>query len=108
MASNDDNTPYRFFEPAVRRQSHGDFRENFVSRAAIEAANGLAMGDAVPSPGNLAIEADDNTCSVDDQSSGSADRWFAKLSIAMVWPNRSPVGEVCPWWASNRAACASR
>ena len=51
--------------------------QTFVSRATIDAATGLAVGSALTSPDNLAIDADGNMYIVEDQPGGSADIWFA-------------------------------
>jgi secreted PhoX family phosphatase len=68
--------------------------QTFVSRATIDAATGLAVGNALTSPDNLAIDADGNIYVVEDQPGGSADIWFAKDA------NRDGVAESIARWGS--------
>jgi uncharacterized protein len=68
--------------------------QTFVSRATIDAATGLAVGNALTSPDNLAIDAAGNIYVVEDQPGGSADIWFAKDS------NRDGVAESVARWGS--------
>ncbi|MCY2967135.1 MAG: hypothetical protein NT069_26440 [Planctomycetota bacterium] len=49
----------------------------FVNRNTINAATGLAVGNALTSPDNLAIDSKGNTYIVEDQQGGLADIWFA-------------------------------
>lgn len=50
----------------------------FVSRDTIDIATGVAVGSALASPDNLAIDADGNIYIVEDQPTPSADIWLAK------------------------------
>ena len=68
--------------------------QTFVSRATIDAATGLAVGNALTSPDNLAIDADGNIYIVEDQPGGSADIWFAKDA------DRDGVAESIARWGS--------
>lgn len=49
----------------------------FVGRATIDAATGLAVGDAFTSPDNLAIDADGNLYIVEDSGDGRNNIWLA-------------------------------
>jgi uncharacterized protein len=68
--------------------------QTFVTRATIDAATGLAVGDALTSPDNLAIDADGNIYIIEDQPGGSADIWFATDA------NRDGVAESIARWGS--------
>ena len=68
--------------------------QTFVSRSTLDAATGLAVGDALTSPDNLAIDADGNMYIVEDQPGGVADIWFATDA------NRDGVAESISRWAT--------
>ncbi|MBT9458430.1 MAG: DUF839 domain-containing protein [Burkholderiaceae bacterium] len=68
--------------------------QTFVSRATIDAATGLAVGNALTSPDNLAIDANGNIYIIEDQPGGQADIWFATDA------NRDGVAESVSRWAS--------
>ncbi len=68
--------------------------QTFINRATIDAATGLAVGNALTSPDNLAIDADGNIYVIEDQPGGSADIWFAKDA------NRDGVAESIARWGS--------
>ena len=72
----------------------------FVSRNTIDAATGLAVGSALTSPDNLAIDAAGNIYIIEDQPGGSADIWFATDA------NRDGVAESVSRWASMSTAGA--
>lgn len=66
----------------------------FVDRNTINAATGLAVGNALTSPDNVAIDAQGNIYIVEDQPGGLADIWFATDT------NRDGVAESISRWAS--------
>ena len=66
----------------------------FVSRSTLDAATGLAVGDAFKNPDNLAIDAAGNIYIVEDQPGGLADIWFA------VDADRDGVAERIARWAT--------
>ena len=66
----------------------------FVSRNTIDTATGLAVGNALTSPDNLAIDADGHIYVVEDQPGGVADIWFTTDA------NRDGVAESMSRWAS--------
>lgn len=68
--------------------------QTFVTRATVDAATGLAVGDALTSPDNLAIDADGNIYIIEDQPGGRADIWFAKDA------DRNGVAEWVGRWGS--------
>lgn len=68
--------------------------QTFVSRATLNTATGLAVGNALSSPDNLAIDAAGNLYVVEDQPGGAADIWFATDA------NRDGVAESVSRWAS--------
>ncbi len=49
-----------------------------VTRNTIDEATGLAVGDALTNPDNLAIDAEGNLYIVEDQPGGQADIWFVR------------------------------
>ncbi|HQX57616.1 MAG TPA: DUF839 domain-containing protein [Burkholderiaceae bacterium] len=66
----------------------------FVSRSTIDLATGLAVGNALTSPDNLAIDAAGNIYIVEDQPGGAADIWFANDA------NRDGIAESVARWAT--------
>jgi len=66
----------------------------FVDRNTINAATGLAVGSALTSPDNVAIDASGNIYIIEDQPGGLADIWFATDA------NRDGVAESISRWAS--------
>ena len=66
----------------------------FLSRARIKEAPGLAVGSALTSPDNLAIDAQGNIYVIEDQPGGSADIWFGRDA------DRDGVAESMARWAS--------
>lgn len=68
--------------------------QTFVTRDTMDAATGLAVGEALKSPDNLAIDADGNIYIIEDQPGGLADIWFAKDA------DRNGVAESVARWAS--------
>ena len=66
----------------------------FVNRNTIDRATGLAVGSALTSPDNLAIDADGNIYIIEDQPGGSADIWFATDA------DRDGVAESVSRWAT--------
>jgi secreted PhoX family phosphatase len=74
----------------------------FASRATIDLATGLPVGNAFASPDNLAIDHDGNIYIVEDRSGGSDDDiWFAKDNNADG--DLNDPGEGLARWASNGA-----
>ena len=72
----------------------------FVNRNTIDLATGLAVGNALTSPDNLAIDAAGNIYIVEDQPGGSADIWLANDA------NRDGVAESIARWATLSTAGA--
>jgi len=72
----------------------------FVSRSTIDLATGLAVGTALTSPDNLAIDAAGNIYVVEDQPGGVADIWLANDA------NRDGVAESVARWATLSTAGA--
>jgi len=72
----------------------------FVNRNTIDLATGVAVGSALTSPDNLAIDADGNIYIIEDQPGGSADIWFAADA------NRDGVAESVSRWATMSTAGA--
>ena len=72
----------------------------FVNRNTIDLATGVAVGSALTSPDNLAIDADGNIYIIEDQPGGSADIWFATDA------NRDGVAESVSRWATMSTAGA--
>jgi uncharacterized protein len=72
----------------------------FVNRSTIDEATGLAVGNALTSPDNLAIDADGNIYIIEDQPGGSADIWFARDA------DRNGVAESIGRWATMSTAGA--
>lgn len=68
--------------------------QTFVSRSTIDAATGLAVGNALTNPDNIAIDAAGNIYIVEDQPGGQADIWFA------TDVNRDGVAESISRWAT--------
>lgn len=68
--------------------------QTFISRATINTATGLAVGNALTNPDNLAIDADGNIYVIEDQPGGQADIWFATDA------NRDGVAESVSRWAT--------
>lgn len=66
----------------------------FVSRNTINSATGLAVGTALTSPDNMAIDAAGNMYIIEDQPGGQADIWFATDA------NRDGVAESISRWAT--------
>jgi secreted PhoX family phosphatase len=66
----------------------------FLSRSTIDEASGNAVGTALTSPDNLAIDAQGNIYVIEDQPGGSADIWFGRDA------NRDGVAESMARWAS--------
>ena len=66
----------------------------FLSRSTINEATGLAVGSALTSPDNLAIDAQGNIYVIEDQPGGSADIWFGRDA------DRDGVAESMARWAS--------
>ncbi|SEA47248.1 alkaline phosphatase PhoX [Nitrosospira multiformis] len=66
----------------------------FVSRDTLDQANGTAVGTALASPDNLAIDAAGNIYVIEDQPGGRADIWFAQDA------NHDGVAESLGRWAS--------
>ena len=66
----------------------------FVNRNTLDLGTGLAVGNALTSPDNLAIDAAGNIYIIEDQPGGSADIWFANDA------NRDGVAESVARWAT--------
>ncbi|MBK8766649.1 MAG: DUF839 domain-containing protein [Burkholderiaceae bacterium] len=66
----------------------------FASRSTIDAATGIAVGTALTSPDNLAIDADGHIYIVEDQPGGLADIWMARDD------NQDGIAESLSRWAS--------
>jgi len=66
----------------------------FMTRDTIDEATGLAVGTALTSPDNLAIDAEGNMYVIEDQPGGQADIWFARDA------NNDGVAESVARWAS--------
>lgn len=66
----------------------------FVSRATINAATGLPVGNELTSPDNIAIDAEGNMYIIEDQPGGAADIWFATDA------DRDGVAESIARWAT--------
>jgi uncharacterized protein len=72
----------------------------FVSRSTLDAATGLAVGDAFTNPDNIAIDTAGNIFIVEDQPGGVADIWFASDA------DRDGVADSVARWASLATAGA--
>ena len=72
----------------------------FVNRNTLDLGTGLAVGNALTSPDNLAIDADGNIYIIEDQPGGQADIWFANDA------NRDGVAESVARWATMSTAGA--
>lgn len=66
----------------------------FLGRSTINESTGLAVGNALTNPDNLAIDAQGNIYVIEDQPGGVADIWFARDA------NRDGVAESMARWAS--------
>lgn len=66
----------------------------FVTRNTIDEATGLAVGNALTNPDNLAIDAEGNMYIIEDQPGGQADIWFARDA------DKNGVAESVARWAS--------
>lgn len=66
----------------------------FVNTSTIDQATGLAVGDVLNNPDNLAIDAEGNMYIIEDQPGGQADIWFATDA------NNDGVAESVGRWAS--------
>jgi uncharacterized protein len=72
----------------------------FVDRNTINAATGLAVGNALTSPDNVAIDSQGNIYIIEDQPGGQADIWFATDA------DRNGVAESIGRWATMSTAGA--
>lgn len=72
----------------------------FVSRSTVDVATGLAVGSALASPDNMAIDADGNLYIIEDQESPNADIWMA------VDADRDGVAEGVKRWAAMQVTGA--
>lgn len=72
----------------------------FADRNTTDAASGLAVGSALTSPDNLAIDAEGNIYIIEDQPGGVADIWFAKDA------NNDGIAESVARWATMSTAGA--
>ena len=66
----------------------------FASQSTIDAATGLAVGNALTSPDNIAIDSKGNIYIIEDQPGGFADIWFATDA------DRNGVAESISRWAT--------
>lgn len=68
--------------------------KRFLSRSTLDEATGMAVGSALTSPDNLAIDAEGNIYVIEDQPGGQADIWFARDA------DKDGVAESMARWAS--------